>query len=78
MLLHKAQTASFESIKTMAAEIEAQRDQILSDAENAHLSERFRLEYRWNQAIADGTLVNGQLATEEMRDAALAAASKTE
>lgn len=74
MLLHKAQTASFESIKTMAAEIETQRDQILSDAENAHLSERFRLEYRWNQAIADGTLVNGQLATEEMRDAALAAA----
>ena len=74
MLLHKAQTASFESIRTMAQEIETQRDQLLADAEDAHLSERFRLEYRWNQAIADRTLVNGQVATAAMRDEALAAA----
>ena len=46
MLLHKAQTASLDSIKSMAAEVEAERDSILAEAEQNYLQEYFKLQYR--------------------------------
>lgn len=73
MLLHKAQTAGLDEIKAMSKEVEEERERVLQEAEDTYLRERYGLEYRYNQAIENGTLVNGKEATEEDRDAALAA-----
>lgn len=45
MLLHKAQTASFDSIQGMAQEIETQRDSHLAQAEEEFLREYYGLQY---------------------------------
>ena len=44
--LHQAQTASLDEIKTIGAQAQQERDQILADQEDRYLTERFRLEYR--------------------------------
>lgn len=72
MLLHRAQTASLDEVKEVAGEVETERDRVLSEAENNYLRERYALEYRYDQAIANGQTINGQLATEEGKEAALA------
>lgn len=46
MLLHKAQTASYDDIKSMAQEIEQERDSTLAAAEEQYLNEYFKLQYR--------------------------------
>lgn len=46
MLLHKAQTASLDSIKNMAQEIETERDSVLASAEETFLKEYYKLQYR--------------------------------
>jgi TP901 family phage tail tape measure protein len=73
MLLHKAQTASLDEIESMSAEITSQKEQTLQEAEDNYLRERYGLEYRYDQAIANGTEINGTTATEEGKAAALAA-----
>lgn len=71
-LLHKAQTASLDEIKNVAKEIEESRDTALDNAEDTYLTERYAAEYKYNQAIQNGTLIDGQQVTESMRDSALA------
>ena len=71
-LLHKAQTASLDEIKDVAKEIEESRDTALANAEDTYLTERYAAEYKYNQAIQNGTLIDGQQVTESMRDSALA------
>ena len=73
MLMHRAQTASLDEIKEIAGEVQAERDRVLSEAEDNYLRERFALEYRYDQAIASGQMINGAVATEEAKQAALAA-----
>ena len=73
MLLHKAQTASYDEIKAVAGETQAERDRLLAEAEDEYLNQRFKLEYRYNQAIANGTMIDGQYVTAADRDTALAA-----
>ena len=46
MLLHKAQTASYDDVKSMAREIEDERASVLAEAEQAFLREYFKLQYR--------------------------------
>ena len=46
MLLHKAQTASYEDVMSMAREIEDERASVLAEAEQAFLREYFKLQYR--------------------------------
>lgn len=71
MLLHKAQTASYDEIKAVAGETQAERDRLLAQAEEEYLKQRFKLEYRYNQAIANGTMIDGRYVTEDDRDIAL-------
>lgn len=71
-LFHKAQTASLDEIKDTAKEIEESRDTALADAEEKYLTERYAAEYKYNQAIENGTLIDGQQVTESMRDSTLA------
>lgn len=73
MLMHRAQTASLDEIKEIAGEVQTERDRVLSEAEDNYLRERFALEYRYDQAIASGQMINGAVATEEAKQAALAA-----
>ena len=70
-MLHKAQTASYDDIKSFSGEIEKERNDRLAKAEEEYLTERFKLEYRWNQYIANGTMIDGELATEEQKKKAL-------
>lgn len=67
MILHRAQTASLDELDAITAEVTAERDRVLSEAEETYLSQRYGLEYRYNQSIAAGK------STEAERDAALAA-----
>lgn len=46
MLLHKAETASYDDIKSMAQEIQQERDSTLADAEERYLKEYYKLQYR--------------------------------
>lgn len=46
MWQHKAQTASWDEVNELAQSAAAERDSILSEQEEAYLTERFRLEYR--------------------------------
>lgn len=71
-LLHKAQTASLDEIKDVAKEISENRDTALGEAEDKYLTERYAAEYKYNQAIENGTLIDGKQVTESMRDSALA------
>lgn len=73
MLLDKAQTASLDEIKETAAQIQEERDRVLGEAEEEHLSERFGLEYDYDQAIENGTKINGRTVTEADKERALAA-----
>lgn len=73
ILLQKAQTASYDEIKALAGEAQEKRDSLLSSAEYEHLRQRYGLEYRYNQAIENGTMIDGRYVTEDDRDAALAA-----
>lgn len=69
--LQKAQSASWDEVEGIIGEATADRDQVLQEQEDAFLEERFRLEYRWNRAIQEGWMINGALATEEGKIAAL-------
>ena len=71
-LLHKAQTASYDEIKNIAKEIQESRDNALKDAEDSYLTERYAAEYKYNQAIENGTLIDGKPVTESARDSVLA------
>ena len=71
-LLHKAQTASFDEIKDTAKQIEESRDAALADAEETYIAQKAKVEYEYNRAIENGTLVNGRKVTESMRDSELA------
>ena len=73
MLFHKAETASLDEIKDVAKEIQTERDNVLKEAEEEYLKERYGLEYKYDQAIANGTEINGVRATEAGKRAALAA-----
>ena len=73
MLFHKAETASLDEIKDVAKEIQTERDSVLKEAEEEYLKERYGLEYKYDQAIANGTEINGVKATEAGKQAALAA-----
>ena len=75
-MLYKSQTASLDSVRSMAVEADAQRDALLAEKEELYLNEYFGLEYRYNQAIEKGGYINGQLATEEGKQAALLAAER--
>lgn len=72
MLLHKAQTASYDEIKALAGETQSKRDSLLKSAEEEYLRQRYGLEYRYNQAIENGTMIDGAYVTETDRDNALA------
>lgn len=67
MLLHRAQTASYEELQAITEEITSERDRVLGEAEDEYLRQRYGLEYRYNQAIANGS------ATEAERDKSLRA-----
>lgn len=73
LLLHKAQTASYDEIKALAGETQGKRDSLLKSAEEEYLRQRYGLEYRYNQAIENGTMIDGAYVTETDRDNALAA-----
>jgi hypothetical protein len=69
--LHKAQSASWDEIEGIITDATDDRDQVLQEQEDAYQEERFRLEYRWDRAIEEGWMINGQLATLEGKQAAL-------
>ena len=70
-LLHKAQTASLDDVESIIQEAVSQRDEVAAEQEEQYLTERYKLEYRWDQAIAKGEYINGVLATEEGKQEAL-------
>lgn len=76
MLLHKAQTLGFDEMESLAAEASEQQADLLARQEEEFLRERFRLEYLWDQAIANGGTIEGKKATEEGKAASLAAADR--
>lgn len=49
MMLHKAQSAGLDSIISTSGDIVAQRGQILAEAEEEYLRQRFKVEYRARQ-----------------------------
>ncbi len=72
-LLHKAQTASLDEIQSMATEIETARNSRLGQLEEDYYNQYYATSYDWDQAIRNGTLVDGEVATEERKAASLAA-----
>ena len=54
VMLHKAQTASLESILATSEEIANTRDEALAAEDERYWAERGRMEYRWNQRIEEG------------------------
>ena len=72
-LLHKAQTASLDEIQEIAGEIETSRDSRLAQLEEDYYDQYYATAYDWDQAIASGAMVNGEVATEERKAASLAA-----
>ena len=81
VMLHKAQTASLDSIKETGDEIRATRDAALQAEDERYWAERGRLEYRWNEIVKSGHYVDASgnvyttpesIATQ--RDLALASA----
>lgn len=68
--LKKAQTGRYEDIIAYSDEIESARDTMLQNEADLFEEEYFRLQYRWEQAIANGWQINGRTATKEgMNDA---------
>lgn len=81
VMLHKAQTASLDSIRETGDEIRATRDAALQAEDERYWAERGRLEYRWNEIVKSGRYVDASgnvyttpesIATQ--RDLALASA----
>lgn len=68
MLMHRMQSASYDEMQAITGEIIERRDSLLSEAEDTYLRERYGLEYRYNQAIQNGGMINGRRATAVMRD----------
>lgn len=73
-LLRKAQTASLDEIKALAKATEEERASVLQTAEDEYLTQKFKLEYRWDRAIENGDEINGVRATEEGKQSALLSA----
>ena len=81
VMMHKAQTASLDSIEETGDEIKATRDAALQAEDERYWAERGRLEYRWNEIVKSGRYVDasGNVYTTPdsiamQRDAALASA----
>lgn len=58
VMLHKAQTASMDSVLSTSSEIAQTRNAELQAEDERYWAERGRLEYRWNQRIAEGRYVD--------------------
>lgn len=74
--LRQAQTANWEEVQEVRSTAESERDTYLAEHEDQYLTERYRLQYRWQQAIDNGSYINGELATEEGMARVLAEADR--
>ena len=74
--LRQAQTANWDDVQEVRSTAEAERDSYLAEREDQYLTERYRLQYRWQQAIDNGSYINGELASEEGMNRVLAEADR--
>ena len=74
-MLRRAQTASMEEMEEIYSGARTARDSLLAEREDQFLTEYYRQEYQWQQAIENGWYIGDELATPERRDLALAAAT---
>lgn len=72
-MLRRAQTASMDEIQEIYSGARTARDSLLAEREDQYLTEYYKQEYQWQQAIENGWYIGDELATPERRDRALAA-----
>jgi len=72
--LKKAQTGRYEDIIAYSGAIQAAKDEMLQTEAELFDEEYFRLQYRWDQAIENGGLINGERATKEGKEKVLSTA----
>lgn len=74
--LYQSQTASAKEIEEISAKAQQAMEDELAAAEDRYLTERFRAQYRWEQAIENGRYIDGELATSERMEEALGRADE--
>lgn len=74
--LYQSQTASAKEIEEISAKAQQAMEDELAAAEDRYLTERFRAQYRWEQAIENGRYIDGELATPERMEEALGRADE--